>query len=53
MCGSYMHALLVGVLTVGAGPIPDALAGFSEPIPHIGMHNPPLKQGEELSFILN
>ena len=42
--------LLVGLLTVGAGAAPDALAGTWEPLPHTGLPCPALIQGEVLTL---
>lgn len=39
--------LLVGLLKVGSGAVPSALAGFWEPIPRTGLLYPALK-GEEV-----
>ena len=41
--------LHVGLLAVGVEPVPNALAGLQEPIPHNGLPCPALTEGEELS----
>ena len=42
--------LLMGLLTVGVGAVPNALADFWDPIPHIGLPCSVLIQGEELGL---
>ena len=46
-----MHlGLLVELLTMGSDAVPNALAGFGEPIPHTGLPCPALIQGLVVSL---
>lgn len=41
--------LLVGLLAVGVGPVPNAFSGFWKPVPNARLSCPALIQGQELS----